>query len=54
MYLIKGLKNKEIAEIENKHKSVISRSINSGIEKIKKNLKNFNFGSNKWHLDYFI
>lgn len=54
MYLIKGLKNKEIAEIENKNKSVISRSINAGIKKIKKNLKNFNFTSNKWRLDYFI
>lgn len=41
MYLIKGLSNREIAEIENKNHSVISRSISAGLNKIKKILKNF-------------
>ena len=41
MYLVEELTNKEISEIENCDHAAISRSIASGIENLKINLKNF-------------
>lgn len=41
MYLVEGLSNKEISEIENRDHSVISKSISTGIKKLQKKLKNF-------------
>lgn len=40
-YLIEQLSNKEIAEIEKCDHSSISKSINTGLKKLRKNLKNF-------------
>lgn len=41
MYLVEGLSNKEISEIEGRDHSVISKSISAGIKKLQKKLKNF-------------
>ncbi|MCR5146983.1 MAG: hypothetical protein K6B70_06550 [Clostridia bacterium] len=40
-YLIEHLTNKEIAELEHCHHSAISESINWGLKKLRKKLKNF-------------
>lgn len=40
-YLIKHLTNKEIAELEHCHHSTVSQSIEIGLKKLRKKLKNF-------------
>lgn len=46
-YLIEQLSNKEIAEVEKCDHSSISKSINTGMKKLRKNLKNFQFITTK-------
>ena len=41
MKIVSGFSLTEISKIENRHKSVIKRSIDAGIKKLQKKLKNF-------------
>lgn len=46
MHIVDGLSFSKIAMIEERHKSVIKRSIESGLRNLRKNLKHYYFTSN--------